>query len=365
LAAIRREIVQKAGRFRSEFDGAQDYDLFLRITERTNRIYHVPRVLYHWRRSEDSSAAHIRQKPGQLEAGRFAIEDHLRRRNERAHVLVDWRTHAFHVRRELAEAKKISIIIAAGHNKGWRASCLEAFANATRYPNYEIVVLKGEIQSPGAAVPISHVPHRVLPVSDMSNNGARNFAAKQVQSPWLLFLDDAVEPIPQSADWLTIMAEHVRRAEVGAVGARLLNRDETIEHAGTVIGIKGIAQPAFRGFPAEHLGVSRQLQITRNCTAVSGACMLIRREIFEEMDGFDETLPESVTDVDLCLKIRQAGYLIVYTPFAKLYWERSSSGSIDGAAETIMRQRWGEVLQRDPYYNPNLSRQRADFSLAK
>jgi GT2 family glycosyltransferase len=149
------------------------------------------------------------------------------------------------------------------------------------------------------------------------------------------------------------------------VGARLLNPSDTIEHAGIVLGVNGIAQPAFRGFPAEHPGANRQLQITRNCSAVSGACMLTRREVFQEVGGFDEGLTESLADIDLCLKIRRAGHLIVYTPFAKLYWHEPHHDKFDPPGEAIMRERWSGVLQRDPYYNPNLSRADADFSLGK
>jgi GT2 family glycosyltransferase len=166
----------------------------------------------------------------------------------------------------------------------------------------------------------------------------------------------------------------VQRPEVGAVGARLISSDNTIEHAGVVVGADGEAQPAFRGLAAEDAGVCRQLQITRNYSAVSSACLLTRREVFQEVGGFDEELPMELAEVDLCLKMRRAGYLIVYSPFAKLCYnapraERTidpptqRSGAASNHSVEIMRKRWGDVLARDPYYNPNLSRTRADFSL--
>ena len=187
--------------------------------------------------------------------------------------------------------------------------------------------------------------------------------SQQTDSPWLLFLDAGVEPI--ETDWLTIMAEHVQRPEVGAVGARLINPNGTIEHAGLVLGVNGIAQSAFHGFPAEHPGVNRQLRMTRNYSAVSGACMLMRREVFQQVGGFDKSLSGALADVDLCLKMRRAGYLIVYTPLAKLSGSRRHPNGSMLAAKRIMRQRWSDVLERDPYYNPNLSRERADFSLGE
>ena len=363
LTAVRRDLVQKAGGFRSEFDSAQDYDLFFRVTELTGRIHHVPRILYHWRRSESSSAISVRQKPEQLDASRRAIEDHLKRHSEPAHVAVDWRTHAFRVRRELSEAKKISIIILNSHGDDALERCVESLTTRTDYPNYEILILHSG-KSARAPACLSHFPHRLLRFSGAANSSpAKNYAAKESDAPWLLFLDDTVEAIDSA--WLTVMAEHVQRPEVGAVGARLLNSGGSIEQAGIVVGVNGTAQPAFRGFPAEHPGVNRQLQVTRNCSAVSSACMLTRREVFQQAGGFDENLSGAFADVDLCLKMRRAGYLIVYTPFAKLYWHETQADKVDASGEAVMRQRWADVLQRDSYYNPNLSRERADFSLGK
>ena len=359
LTAVRRDIVQKAGGFRSQFDSAQDYDLFFRVVEQTNRIHHIPRVLYHWRRSESSSAISVRQKPGQLEATRLAIQDHLKRRGERAHVAVDWRTHAFCVRRELSETRKISVIVSSCHGPESLERCIGSLTSKTSYPNYEIVFVHGD-EFPQAAKPL----HRLLYFSGADNvSAAKNFAVNHTDSSWVLFLDDTIEII--EPDWLTIMAEHVQRPEVGAVGVQLLNSTGAVEEAGIVIGVNKIAQPAFHGFPAEQPGVNRQLQVTRNCSAVSSACMLTRREVFRAVGGFDENLSGSLADVDLCLKMRRASYLIVYTPFVKLYWHDTRPGRSDMAGEAIMEQRWAGVLQRDPYYNPNLSRERADFSLGK
>ncbi|PYI68263.1 MAG: hypothetical protein DMF07_01555, partial [Verrucomicrobia bacterium] len=359
LTAVRRDIVQKAGGFRSQFDSAQDYDLFFRVVEQTNRIHHIPRVLYHWRRSESSSAISVRQKPGQLEATRLAIQDHLKRRGERAHVAVDWRTHAFCVRRELSETRKISVIVSSCHGPESLERCIGSLTSKTSYPNYEIVFVHGD-EFPQAAKPL----HRLLYFYGADNvSAAKNFAVNHTDSSWVLFLDDTIEII--EPDWLTIMAEHVQRPEVGAVGVQLLNSTGAVEEAGIVIGVNKIAQPAFHGFPAERPGVNRQLQVTRNCSAVSSACMLTRREVFRAVGGFDENLSGSLADVDLCLKMRRASYLIVYTPFVKLYWHDTRPGRSDMAGEAIMEQRWAGVLQRDPYYNPNLSRERADFSLGK
>jgi GT2 family glycosyltransferase len=360
MVFLRRDLVRAVGGFQSQFDGSQDYDLLLRVSERTKRIHHIPRVLYHWRRSVNSSASDVRQKPGQFEASWRAIEAHLKRRGEQAHVAVDWRTHAFYVRRQLLEAKRISVIIPSSHGPEWLQRFVENLIRKTSYPNYEIVIVQmGErdrVHEAGANFRLLHLP-------DAANaSAAKNYATQQIDSPWFLFLDPGVEPI--EADWLTIMAEHVQRPDVGAVGARLINPEgDTIEHAGFVLGVNGIAQSAFHGFPAEHPGVNRQLQMTRNCCAVSSACLLMRREVFQQIGGFDEKLSGALADVDFCLKMRRADYLIVYTPFAKLYWHATHDDKKDATADAILRQRWAIVLERDPYYNPNLSRERSDFSL--
>ena len=161
----------------------------------------------------------------------------------------------------------------------------------------------------------------MLHFPDAANaSAAKNYAVQQTDSPWLLFLDAGVEPI--ETDWLTIMAEHVQRPEVGAVGARLINPNGTIEHAGLVLGVNGIAQSAFHGFPAEHPGVNRQLRMTRNYSAVSGACLLMRREVFQRDRRIRRDAVRTNSQmIDLCLKMRRAGYLIVYTPLAKLCWD--------------------------------------------
>jgi GT2 family glycosyltransferase len=219
-------------------------------------------------------------------------------------------------------------------------------------------------KSPEAVGRSLRFAHQSIALSSVANAAAvKNFAVEQTDNSWILFLDDSIEVI--EPDWLTIMAEHVQRAEVGAIGARLLGPGGTIEHGGFVVGVNGSAQPAFHGFPAEHLGANRQLQVTRNCSAVSSACMLTRREIIQQVGGFDENLTHMLADVDLCLKMRRAGYLTVCTPFAQLYWHEADPNKADASGELVLRERWAEVLRSDPYYNPNLSRERADFSLGQ
>jgi hypothetical protein len=184
-----------------------------------------------------------------------------------------------------------------------------------------VVVVANDSQSEDVRRCFSHFKHRLLDYSGHFNlSSMNNYAVKQTDSPWLLFLNDQTEVF--DGDWLTTMAEHVQRSEVGAVGPRLLCADDTVQHGGIVVGVGEIAEHAFRGLPAEAPGVCRQLQATRNYSAVTGACLLTRRDVFDEVGGFDESLPLRFGDVDLCLKMRRAGYLIVCTPFPKLVFSK-------------------------------------------
>ena len=367
FTTLRRTLVDEVGGFRSRFDGAQDYDLFLRITERTQRIHHIPRILYHWRRSASSTSDNIRRKPKALEAGKSAIAEYLARRGEQAHVAVDWRTHAYWVKRDVVEPKKVCIIIPARDGIPLLSRCVDSIVNKTSYTDYEIVIVNNDSETQEARDYFSQLRHRLLHFRGPFNFSAiNNFAVERTSCPWLLFLNNDVEVI--EPDWLSVMVEHVQRPEVGAVGARLLYPDDTVQHAGVVLGVGGIAQHAFRGFPAEDPGVNRQLQVTRNYSSVTGACLLTRRDVFDQVGGFDEErLPVTFNDVDLCLKMRRAGFLVVYTPFAKLYHHESATRrrSVEALETDVMRERWPDLLERDPYYNPNLTRDRADFSLGK
>ncbi len=367
FTTLRRALVDRVGGFRSEFDGAQDYDLLLRIVERTKRIHHVPRILYHWRRSASSTSDNIRRKPKALEAGKCAVQEHLERTGQAGHVAVDWRTHAYWVKREIIQPRKVCIIIPTRDRIPLLSRCIDSLVKKTNWADYEIVIVNNDSESQEARDYFAHTPHRLLHFEGPFNFSAiNNFAVQQSECPWLLFLNNDVEII--DGEWLRAMLEHVQRREVGAVGARLVYPDDTIQHAGVVLGVGGIAQHAFRGFPAEDPGVNRQLQVTRNYSSVTGACLMTRREVFEEVGGFDEQrLPVTFNDVDICLKMHRAGYLIVYTPFAQLYHHESATRrrSVEALETDVMRERWPDFLARDPFYNPNLSRERADFSLGK
>jgi glycosyltransferase involved in cell wall biosynthesis len=326
---IRRDLAQDG--FRSEFDGAQDYDLLLRVSEKTERIRHIPRVLYHWRRTAESTAHNIRRKPGALEAGRRAIEEHLARRQENARVTIDWETHLYRVRRE-AGAARISIII-----NGAEAAERDRIRAKTNFLNFEI------------------------------------FAnLKEATGEYVLFLDSDLEPLDEN--WLTAMAEQLSNPKIGAVGARIVSSDDTVESAGLILLPDGSVRFAFAGHARDFRGANRQLQAVRNYSAVSASCLLTRREIFDKIaaSGSSGSLGPSRTGgvarddgrcvgVEYCLSLREQGLRTVSVPYAEL--RRTSKKENASGMCLDLQKRWPEMFRRDPYYNRNLSSERADFSL--
>jgi O-antigen biosynthesis protein len=323
FVVMRRDLAN-AG-FCSEFDGAQDYDLLLRVSEKTDRIRHIARVLYHWRRTPQSTAHNIRRKPGALEAGRRAIQEHLTRRGESARVTIDWETHLYRVRREVG-LRKISIVI---HGAG--AADIELIAAKTDFPNLEIV-------------------------SDTKN----------ASGEYILFLDADLAPMEKH--WLSAMAEQLSNSKIGAVGARIVSIQGTIETAGLILSPDGSVHSAFAASARDFRGANRQLQAVRNYCAVSGSCLLTPREVFEDFasrcatGSFDFARNGGVCRaVEFCLTLREQGLRTVSVPYAEL--RRTSSKHNIKASCPNLQKRWQQLFRRDPCYNPNLSAERADFSL--
>jgi GT2 family glycosyltransferase len=322
---VRREFVDE---FRSEFDGAQDYDLLLRIAERTRRIRHIPHVLYHWRRTPESTAHNIRRKPGALEAGRSAIEQHLRRRGIDGRVTIDWETHAYRVRRRVAPTK-VTIILLDPHTEN-----AAAVRDATAYDNLEIVT------EPGALL--------------------------DVASELLVFIEAGLTPLAR--DWLSLLIEYAAPEKIGAVAPRIVSADGQVESAGLILLPGGGIRHAFAGAACDFRGANRQLQMVRNYSAVGPACLLTRCHLLQKL-----AFPSSAgllefarnrdvcTSVEYCLKLRDAGLRVVSVPYAEL--RRSSPGAPTTESCPELAARWPEIFARDPFYNPNLSRERADFSL--
>ncbi len=338
------------------------YSLALRVVERTDRIVHIPNVLYHRRDIAPSSVSDQRDSRSVR-----AISDALRRRGKHARVeAIGPGLHA--VRYHISGEPLVSILIPTRDNLPLLRQCLDSIRRTTDYKNYEIIVLDNESREPQTLqyfkepedrVQIRHCPGR-FNFSAINNKGAAG-----AKGDFLLFLNNDTQVM--RPEWLRAMIEQAQRPEVGAVGAKLLFADGRIQHAGIVLGISGLVGHAFRHQPGHvkhYFGLS---DVIRNCSAVTAACMMMRRSAFEEVGGFEEQLSVEFNDVDLCLRLRQRGYLIVYTPLALLHHYESSTRRRTHvfSDQTLFLERWGSCLRSgDPYYNRNLTLAHEDWSIA-
>ena len=355
FGVYRRRLVEEVGGFRGEFDGAQDYDLALRIIEKTERIYHIPKILYHWRMAPTSFATSAVKKPYAHEAGRRALNEYVSRRRIPGEIVHGKWPAYYRIQFKLDGADKVSIIIPYLGKPDALMACINSIERRTSYRNYEIILVGNRGLDPGTKQYLLSRPHRVISV-DESLNISRliNRGAAQAAGAYLLLLHDDAEVI--SSDWVTSMLGFSRLPEIGAVGAKLLYRTGRLQHIGVVLGLKGVAGHPLRGLYAYARGYLDPSEIIRNCSAVSGACMMVRKQLFEKLGGFDEQLPDTYNDIDFCLRLREAGYRIVWTPDAQLYHDEPASRSHANSRETrYFKNRWDKVLKNDPYYNPNLT----------
>ena len=365
LTVVRRQLVVDLGGLRSDYDGSQDYDLALRATERAGKIVHIPKVLYHWRTlpgSAASDASGTVAKPWAYEAGLRAIEDALARRGEAAEVTQEPRfAGRYHVRRLPSSEPLVSVVIPFRDEPGLLATCCSSLRDDPGYDRVELVLVDNGSELPETAALLERLaaePGVTVLTSPGPFNWAalNNEAAREASGEVLLFANNDIEA--RSPRWLHAMLGHALRPEVGAVGARLIYPDGAIQHAGVVVGLGGIAGHVLRGLPGDHPGYNSMAIQTRNCSVVTGACMMTRREVFDSVGGFDEDLPVAFNDVDYCLALREKGFLVVYTPLAELvHHESRSRGHTDDLAESRrILERWGHVIVAgDPYLNTNLS----------
>lgn len=369
FCVYRREIIARAGGFRKGLEGSQDYDLLLRVTELTDRIGHIAKPLYSWVQAPSSVALNPGAKPYAHEAGRRALEDALTRRGIAGQVIDGYGApYRYRVKREIVGRPLVSIIIPTRDNWRLLERCIRSLEQRTAYRSFEVLIVDNDSQDPQTLQYLKRVEHRVVPYSGPFDFARmNNQAAAVAKGAHLLLLNDDTEAI--GADWLEAMLEHSQRPEVGAVGARLLFPNRTIQHAGVVVGIHGKAGHVFWGFPGDTPGYYDFARVIRNYSAVTGACLMTRRAVFEELGGFDEAFAVSYNDVDLCLRIRDRGYLVVYTPYAVLYHHQSASRGAydpekDRKYEELLRERWQRVFEEgDPYYHPHLTLSDFDFTL--
>lgn len=363
LTVIRRRLVEEVGGFQPGFDGSQDYDLLLRVTERTRRIAHVPRVLYHWRKVPGSAAAEIGAKKYALDAGRRALEAALARRGIDGGVEMPT-PGRYRVRYALPRRPTVSIVIPTRDRVDLLRACVSTIDERTSYSSRELVIVDNGSRDPAALAYLEEVGrrHRVLAYPHAFNWSAiNNFAVPRATGELLLFLNNDIEVI--EGGWLEALVEHAVRPDVGVVGAKLLYPGGWIQHAGVVLGVGGVAGHAFKFRPGDTRAFFGLPQVVRDVSAVTGACMMVRRGVFEEVGGFDERLRVAFNDIDFCMKVGSAGYRVVYTPHSVLCHHESATRRTEHPPEdeALMRARWGASLGRDPFYNPNLTLRYDDY----
>lgn len=377
LFVVKKTIVDEVGGFRSEFDGAQDYDFIFRCTEVAKNIHHIPKVLYHWRAHIDSTAENPESKLYAFDAGRRAIAEHLKRMNIKGFVTDGMFYGIYRTHYEIIGEPLISIIIPNKDHTDDLYKCINSIITKSEYKNYEIIVVENNSTEEETFEFYKNIEKeyekvRVIYWKDEFNYSAiNNFGVKEAKGEYILLLNNDTEIINE--DCLSDMLSICQREEVGIVGARLYYEDDTIQHAGVVIGFGGIAGHTFIGQPRFEPGYFARAMCTQDYSAVTAACLMTKKKVFEEVGGLTEEFKVAFNDIDFCMKVRQTGKLVVYDAFAELYHYESKSRGAEDTPEKVarfngeverFRDRWQDILENgDPYYNVNLTLDKSDFSL--
>lgn len=365
LTAIRRSIVNKIGGFRSEYDGAQDYDLFLRVTDITNNIYHVPRVLYHWRQTKTSTAGYLGNKSYAYIAGKKALEDTLNRRHIKGKVYDNPKVSTYLIEYENSNPK-VSIIIPMKDKAKITKTCLESLYQKMTYQNFEIIMVdNGSIEKETKEMleyySSTYSNFKVLRIdSEFNYSHLNNEAVKKSTGEYILFLNNDVEVI--TPNFLSEMLGYAEQKHVGCVGIKLLYSDKKVQHAGVVLGYGGVAGHVFVPYDYNDVGLFGRLAMPYNYTAVTAACLLIKKSKFNEAGGFDEKLKVALNDVDLCLKVLEKGYYNVCLSNIEMYHYESRSRGYEVTKEkqerykreeAYMINKWKKTLDNDKYFSKN------------
>lgn len=393
FSVFKRSLLEGTELFRSKFDGSQDHDMILRLTDRAEKIVHVPRILYYWRSHPGSVAADINAKSYAIDSARGAVADHLRQHGYTHFKISSTRAFEtiFRIRYQIEGNPKISIVIANKDHEADLRRLVTSIRERSTYDNYELIIVennseteeifsyygelldrpfvRGEEVSRSADDKITIVTYK----GAFNYSAVNNLGASKAAGEYILLLNNDTEVI--SVNWMEELLMYAQREDVGAVGAKLYYPDKTIQHAGVVIGLGAHRTAGHTHYKQsrENLGYMGRLCYAQNVSAVTGACLLVKKELFEKVGGLDPGFAVSLNDVDFCLKLRQLGYLNVFTPFAELYHYESASRGLDDTGEKAerynkesekFREKWKAVLEKgDPYYNPNFSLDRSDYSV--
>jgi GT2 family glycosyltransferase len=373
LMVVRRSLLVDIGGFRKGFEGAQDYDVVLRLMERTDKIHHIPKILYHWRKIPESVASSGAAKTWAMDAGERALQDYVDRRGLDAAVAPGAAPGLYRVRHRIKDRPLVSIVIptagrtrdVAGQTIDLLLNCVKSIVDKTAYDNYEIVIADNGTITDASREYLKRVRHRRVTFrysGPFNYSRKMNFGVNHSRGSHVVLFNDDIEVI--EPEWIEAMLEYSQQPEIGAVGAKLLYPDGRLQHIGIVMGVCGMAAHAFHSHPGSSPGYGFSALVVRNYSTVTAACMMTRRELYDRFNGFDEKFAFDFNDTDYCLRLRQAGYRVVFTPYAQLYHLEAATTGLrkwDDAGLAEMRRRWTDVCEHDPYYNPNLTREFPDY----
>ena len=376
LFCVKKSLVDKIGGFRKEFDGAQDHDFILRCVEQANEVYHIPKILYHWRSHLNSTAGNPESKLYAFENGKKAVKEYFDRIGVEVEMEDGANLGLYHAKHIVQGNPMVSILIPNKDHIEDLDKCLASIDKNT-YDNYEVIIIENNSTEEETFAYYDSIQEKhknckvVYWKAEFNYSKINNFGATYARGEYLLFLNNDIEAI--NPDWLERMLGFCQREDVGIVGAQLLYPDNTIQHAGVILGFGGIAGHTFIGLCEDETKAFGRAKVAQDYTAVTAACMMTSKAVFEEVDGFEERLCVAFNDIDFCMKVRSTGRLVVYNPMAKLYHYESKSRGMEDTPEkeqrfqnevTIFQERWAtELATGDPYYNRNLTLERADFSI--
>lgn len=377
FTAFSKQLLDVVGGFKSEYDGSQDYDLILRLTEKAKQIVHIPKALYFWRSHKASVASDVSAKPYVVDSAKRALGAHLERLGLKGRIEDAVVPTTYKIQYNIKGTPLVSIIIPNKDHTEDLEKCLSSVYKKSTYKNFEVIVVENNSteEKTFEYYEDAKAKYNNLKVitweSGFNYSAINNFAQSQAKGEYVLLLNNDIEVITH--DWIEQMLMFAEREDVGAVGAKLYYDDDTIQHAGVIVGLGGVAGHSHKGFARDNPGYMARAAIAQNLSACTAACLMIRKDVYEEVGGLDEGYAVAFNDVDFCMKIRAAGYLIVFTPFAEFYHYESKSRGDEDTPEKRARfngeifrfqERWEKELKvGDPYYNPNLSLDSEDFAL--
>jgi len=376
LFVVKRLLAVSVGGQRKEFDGAQDYDFILRCCGQAKSIVHIPKILYHWRVHKASTADNPASKRYAFEAGKRAIEAHLKRMKVTGTVSATKDLGFYRVKYKVQGNPFISIVIPNKDNIGILKRCIDSIQSKSTYRNYEVIIVENNSKEPDTFAYYKSIDGKdgisvIYWEEEFNYSRINNYGIMHAKGDYIVCLNNDISVI--TPDWMEELLGNCQRKEVGITGARLYFPDNTIQHAGIVVGMGGSAGSMFVGMSWNRTGYMHKAAIQQNLSAVTAACFMVKRQAFEQAGGFDEKLAVAFNDVDFCLRVRRAGYLVVYNPDAQMYHDESKTRGYEDTPEKqarfqkekdYLRSRWPEIMEQgDPYYNRNLSLEKCDYTI--